>query len=150
MPAISFVDVKDFPALQGYGHGFLGDYEIINSILKSPLFIPTHCPIYVIDSFRELAQYIGIRIAEPTARNNHLYKLEKNSFELIKENPAAWLVVNYVNDQACFTEVWQKPTSGAGFLKRTFSARRCRNQFKMLLHKRKHQEDKNGSNKICK
>ena len=147
---IRFVDVKDFPALQGYGHGFLGDYEIINSILKSPIFIPTHCPIYVIDSFRELAQYIGIRIAAPTAHNNYLYKLEKNAFELIKESPATWLVVNYVGNQACFTEVWQKPTSGAGFLKRTFSARRCRNQFKMLLHKRKHQEDKNGSNKICK
>ena len=91
-----------------------------------------------------------MRICEPTARNNHLYKLKGDSFELIKENPATWLVVNYVNDRAIFTEVWQKPTSGAGFLKRTFSARRCRNQFKMLLHKRKQQEAKNGSNKICK
>ncbi len=145
---IRFVDTKDFPVLQGYGHGFLGDYEELNRILRQPVFIPTHCPVYVIDSFRELAQYIGMKIAEPTAQNNHLYKLEKTGFKLMKANPAAWLVVNYINDQAVFTEVWQKPTSGAGFLKRTFSARRCRNQFKMLLHQRQSQGNKNGSNKI--
>lgn len=146
---IRFVDTRNYPALQGYGHGFLGDYEILNRILKQPLFIPTHCPGYVIDSFRELAQYIGIRIAEPTAQNNHLYKLENGTFRLIKANPATWLVVNYVNDLAVFTEVWQKPTSGAGFLKRTFSARRCRNQFKILLHQRQCRGKKNEINKIC-
>lgn len=142
---IHFVDTKDFPVLQGYGHGFLGDYEKLSQILHQPLFIPTHCPIYVIDSFRELSQYVGIRVAEPTAQNNHLYKLSAKTFVQTKASPAAWLVVNYVNNHASFTEVWQKPTSGMGFLKRTFSARRCRNQFKILLHQRQNQDKKDAN-----
>ncbi len=141
---VRFVDTKDYPVLQGYGHGFLGDYEKINQILAKPVFIPTHCPIYVIDSCRKLAEYIGIKIATPTAQNNHTYKLGKDGFKEVKASPATWLVVSYANNQAAFTEVWQKPTSGMGFLKRTFSARRCRNQFEMMLHQRQNKDNRNA------
>lgn len=42
---ISFTDVDAVPELQGFGHGFLGDYEYLNFILNRPVFIPTHCPV---------------------------------------------------------------------------------------------------------
>ncbi len=141
---IPFVDVKDFPVLQGCGHGFIGDYERLNRILAQPKFIPMHCPLYVIDSCRALAQYIGLKIAEPTARNNHLYRLDKDGMVEVSAHPAVWLVVSYVNDEAVFTEVWQRPTSGHGFLKRTFSARRCRRMFRIMLYRRRQKEKQNA------
>ncbi len=124
------------PELQGYGHGFLNDYEYINLILKQPTFIPSHCPVYVIDSFRKLADYIGMRLPADTPHNNDIYRLTKDECVKIHSAPATWLVVNYNGEMAYFTEVWQKPTSGEGFLKRTISARRCRNKFNMYLHQR--------------
>lgn len=134
---IPFVDVRTYPDLQGYGHGFWGDIEIINKLLNNPCFIPTHCPIYMVDSCRQLATESNINIAYPTAQNNHLYKFEESEYKEISANPANWLVVNYIDDKAIFTEVWQKPTSGTGFLKRTFSKRRCYNKFKTMLCIRK-------------
>ncbi len=145
---IHFVDTSDYPELQGYGHGFWGDYEKLSQILYNAAFIPTHCPLYVIDSCRELAQYTGINIARPTACNNHLYMLTNGQLKPVKASPATWLVASYTNGRASFSEVWQKPTSGTGFLKRTFSARRCRNQFKMLLHQRQTKGNTNASHKI--
>ena len=145
---IPFVDVKNVPVLQGYGHGFLGDYEYLNTLLKQPLFIPTHCPRFIVDSFRELAEYIGMEIIRPTPQNNNLFKICGKQCSLVKTVPATWLVVDYGNGDAHFTEVWQKPTSGEGFLKRTFSARRCKNKFKMLLHKRQTKGFEHGFKKI--
>ncbi len=133
---IKFTDVITHPELQGYGHGFLNDYEYINLILKQPIFIPTHCPVYVIDNFRKLADYIGVRLPQDTPHNNDIYRLIKDECVKIHSAPANWLVVNYNGEMAYFTEVWQKPTSGEGFLKRTISARRCRNKFNMYLHQR--------------
>ena len=52
---IKFVTVDDEPVLQGFGHGFLKDYEYLNSILHKATFITTHCPTFVIDTFRELS-----------------------------------------------------------------------------------------------
>jgi len=133
---IPFVGVKDYPVLQGCGHGAWGDIEKINSILNGPCFIPTHCPTYVIDGCRQLACETNIKIASPTPQNNHVYKLSKSSFEEISQQPASWLVANYSSGKAILTEVWQTPTSGMGFLKRTLSKRRCYNKFKTMLYKR--------------
>lgn len=135
--AIPFVGIEDYPDLQGYGHGFWGDIEKINDLLGQPCFIPTHCPIYMIDGCRQLAIESNINIASPTAKNNHIYKLDKKEYTELSSNPANWLVVNYVADKANLTEVWQKPTSGIGLLKRTFSKRRCLNKFNSMLHVRK-------------
>ncbi len=134
---IKFVTVQEVPELQGYGHGFIGDYEYLNNLLLKPVFIPTHCPCYIIDSCRTLMQYLGLNMIETTPKNNQVYRLEAGKCTLTAENPASWLVVSYNGSFASFSEVWQKPTSGEGFLKRTFSARRCRNKFKMLLHLRR-------------
>lgn len=134
---IKFVTVDDYPELQGYGHGFIGDLEHLNSLLKNPIFIPTHCPEYISDSCRSLMTYLGLNMIENTPKNNQTYRLESGKCILTDESPATWLVVSYSNNCATFNEVWQKPTSGEGFLKRTFSARRCKNKFKMLLLQRK-------------
>ncbi len=130
---IPFVSVDDIPELQGFGHGFFGDYEYLAKILKDTTFIPTHCPCFVIDNIRELTAYCGINLIKETPHNNEIFRI--NGKECIKkeESPAVWLVVNYNDDYAYFTEVWQKPTSGEGFLKRTISNRRCKNKFKMFL-----------------
>ena len=130
---IKFVTVQDIPELQGYGHGFIGDYEYLNNLLKKPIFVPTHCPCYIVEGCRQLMQYLGFNMIETTPKNNQLYKFEYEKCSLITGEPATWLVVNYSGSSATFNEVWQKPTSGEGFLKRTYSARRCRNKFNMML-----------------
>ena len=139
---IKFVTVNDEPVLQGFGHGFLGDYEYLNSLLPQAVFIPTHCPAFMIDNFRELAAYIGIKLLDNTAANNEIYRIDGKKVTLVQKNPSLWLVVNYNAGYAYFTEVKQKPTSGEGFLKRTISSRRCKNKFKMFLHLRKEQKEK--------
>lgn len=136
---IKFVSVEEYPELQGYGHGFLGDYEKLNTILSHrPIFIPTHCPVYMIDDFRELANYINMKIVATTPLNNYIYCLNKQGCSLISTLPAKWLVVIYDSDDfAYLTEVFQRPTSGQGFLKKTISRRRCLNRFKSYLQNRK-------------
>lgn len=134
---IKFVDVTAVPELQGFGHGFLGDYEYLNFILNRPVFIPTHCPVFVIDNFRELAEYMNIRLTGDTPRNNEVYRLNGSSIVKISDLPAKWLVVLYNDDFAYLTEVFQHSTSGMGFLKRTISKRRCMKRFKMYLHQRR-------------
>ena len=135
---IKFATVEDFPELQGYGHGFFGDYEKLNVILnKKPIFIPTHCPVYMIDDIRNLATYVGMNLIHLTPQNNQIYKIKKKKIDLIYDAPAKWMIVIYNNDDfAYMTEVFQKPTSGHGFLKRTISRRRCQNRFKSYLQKR--------------
>lgn len=139
---IKFTSVDQEPTLQGFGHGFLGDYELLNSILDQPIFIPTHCPIFMIDNFRELAQYIGIRLLCDTPINGETYRLEKGNCVPVDKQNALWLTVCYNAGMASFTEVLQKPTSGEGFLKRTISSRRCKNKFNMYLHLRKEAQRK--------
>ena len=136
---IKFVTVEDFPELQGYGHGFFGDYEKLNSLfVKKPVFIPTHCPVFMIDDVRELAEFAGMRIIPSTPKNNQIYLLKKRVIKLVSSLPAKWMVVIYnTEDNAYMTEVFQKPTSGQGFLKRTVSRRRCMRKFKAYLLKRK-------------
>ncbi|MBQ9732402.1 MAG: hypothetical protein IJV97_04900 [Alphaproteobacteria bacterium] len=145
---IPFTGVEEHSDLQGCGHSSWGDLEKINTILEKPVFIPTHCPIYLIEDCRQLAKESELNIAEPTAHNNHLYKLNESSYNEISCNPASWLVVNYIAGKAFFTEVWQRPTSGCGFLKRTFSKRRSCNNFKTMLYKRKKKRNSHDK-KIC-
>ncbi len=147
---ISFTDVKKYPQLQGCGHAFWGDIERLASILLQTTFIPTHCPRYIIDECRELARISNINIANPTPKNNCLYKLDKNGYYEVVQNPATWLIVSYKNNIAKLTEVWQKPTSGIGFLKRTISKRRCINKFKIMTIKRLKKGKSDGFRKICK
>lgn len=144
---IPFVTVDDYPELQGFGHGFLGDYEYLNSLLNQPVFIPTHCPVFVIDNFRELADFIGIRLIDNTPCNGELYKISGRECRLLRRQPANWLVVTYQNNLACLTAVPQRATSGVGFLKRTISNRRCRRRFKIYLHARRRAKN-NADKKI--
>lgn len=134
---IKFVSVDDYPVLQGFGHGFLGDYEYLNSLLQQPTFIPTHCPCFVIDHFRELAAFIKMSLIEKTPNNNEVYQIDNKNCFLVQKNASVWLSVSYNAGYAYFTEVPQKPTSGEGFLKRTISNKKCQKHFKMILHKRK-------------
>lgn len=134
---IKFTDVTAVPELQGFGHGFLGDYEYLNFILNRPVFIPTHCPVFMIDNFRELAVYMDMTLLNETPRNNEIYRLNGSDAVLVSALPAKWLVVIYNDDFAYLTEVFQRETSGTGFLKRTISNRRCLKRFKMYLHQRR-------------
>lgn len=148
---IKFETVDTYPELQGFGHGFLGDYEYLNAQLCNPLFIPTHCPIFVIDNFRELAAYMGMRLIETTPCNNQVFRLDGKECSLVEQNPSLWLAVSYNAGYAYFTETKQIPTSGEGMLKRTISNRRCKNRFKVFLHVRKKQkgrQDEKGNQGI--
>ncbi len=131
---IKFITLKDYPILQGAGHAFLGDWEIIHNILPHAIFIPKHCPCYVAESFRPLAKFLNFEMIKPTPKNNDLFKLCGNQYELISTSPAVWLVAK---DDCSFTEVWQKPTSGTGILKRTFSRRKTDENFKIMMCKRR-------------
>ncbi len=135
---IKFVSVDDYPVLQGFGHGFLGDYEFLNTILMNPTFIPTHCPSFVIDNFRDLASFIKMSLIEKTPSNNEVYQISQKNCSLVQKSVSLWLAVSYNAGYAYFTEILQKPTSGEGFLKRTISNKRCQSHFKMYLHKRQH------------
>ena len=136
---VKFVTVEDYPELQGYGHAFWGDVEKLNTILKQkPMFIPTHCPVYMIDDVRALADFCRVKLIGHTPKNNQIYKLQKHGAKLVSDFPAKWLVVLYHSlDYASFVEVWQKRTSGLGLLKRTISRKRCQKRFKAFLIKRK-------------
>ncbi len=131
---IPFITLEDYPILQGSGHGFLGDWEKILTILPQAVFIPMHCPCFVGESFRPLAKEIGFHLINPIAQNNNLFRLNGKNYELLSKRPATWLVVT---DDGSLTEVWQKETSGMGFLKRTFSRRRTSQKFKMMLCQRR-------------
>ena len=130
---IKFVTLDEYPILQGVGHGFLGDWEYILKIMPNATFIPTHCPYYVAESFIDLAEFLGFNMLKPLAKNNALYRFNQKEYNLILTRPATWLVVN---TDAVLTEVWQKATSGIGFLKRTISKKRTQKRFKMILCKR--------------
>ncbi len=145
---IPFVSVDEVPELQGFGHGFFGDYEYLSQLLPEATFIPTHCPEFVIDNIRELAAYCNMNLIKETPHNNEIFRIHGKECTLIEAEPAVWLVVNYNDDYAYFTEVWQKPTSGEGFLKRTISNRRCKNKFKMFLLARQRKGKKNDTGEI--
>lgn len=131
---IPFVNLKDYPILQGAGHGFFGDWEIIRRIMPRAVFIPTHCPCFVAENFRPLAENCNFTMIKPVPKNNYLFKLCGNQYQLLSKKPAVWLVAN---EDGALTEVWQKATAGMGFLKRTFSRRRTVQKFKMMLCKRR-------------
>ena len=131
---IKFITLDDYPILQGSGHGFLGDWERVLKILPRAVYIPTHCPCFVAESFKSLAEALGFDLISPIPKNNDLFKLCGNQYQLLSSMPATWLVAN---ENAVLTEVWQKATSGMGFLKRTFSRRRTVQKFEMMLCQRR-------------
>lgn len=131
---IKFVTLNEYPILQGAGHGFLSDWEKILKILPNAVYIPTHCPCFVAESFCPLGKDIGFNLIKPTPKNNNLFRFCAKEYKLLSTQPATWLVAK---DDASFTEVWQKATSGAGFLKRTFSRRRTQQKFNMMLCQRR-------------
>ena len=130
---IKFVTLDDYPVLQGSGHGFLGDWERILKILPKAVYIPTHCPYFIMESFNDLANFLGFKMINPLPKNNSLYKFNVKQYTLVSSKPATWLIVN---SEALLTEVWQKATSGIGFLKRTISKKRAQRKFKMMLCQR--------------
>lgn len=130
---IKFVTLADYPVLQGAGHGHLGDWEQILKILPSAVYIPTHCPYFIAEGFRELAKKLGFEMIEPLPKNNFMYRFKGKEYTEVSAKPATWLIVN---SDAIFTEVWQKATSGIGYLKRTISKKRAQRKFKMMLCQR--------------
>lgn len=132
---IQYIDVTTAPELQGYGHGFLEDYKYLNKILKYPTFIPSHCPRFVIDNFRELAKVLKIKIIDETPMNNEIYKINKGKCELIRKKPAIWLVVVYNGDKAYYTTILQTPTAGKGDIRSTISERRSKKHIKACIYK---------------
>lgn len=131
---IKFITLEDCPILQGSGHGFLGDWEMVLKILPDAVYIPTHCPCFVAESFCPLGEALGFKLINPIPKNNDLFKLCGNQYQLLSKAPATWLVAK---EDAALTEVWQKATSGMGFLKRTFSRRRTSQKFDMMLCQRR-------------
>ena len=109
----------------------------MNQILGCPLFIPTHCPRFVIDNFRELGEFLGFKLLTPAARNKDLYRLNGKECIKVGTGLAEWLVVRYAEEGNELIPVEQKATSGQGFLKRTISNRRCARRFKMILNRRR-------------
>lgn len=133
---IPFVSVDDVPELQGFGHGFWGDIEYLHLLLPRAKFIPTHTPHFVIENLRELAEFSNMELLRPTPINNEIWELGKASYRCLQKLPAKWLVALEDGDRVYLKEVFQKATSGMGFLKRTISNRRCLRRFKMYLHLR--------------
>ena len=131
---IKFITLNDHPILQGAGHSFLGDWEIIRDMMPQAIFIPMHCPCFVAEGFRKLADFLKFNMISPVPKNNDLFKLYGNKYQLLSQRPATWLVAN---TEGFLTEVWQKATSGMGFLKRTFSRRRTVQKFDMMLCQRR-------------
>ena len=132
---IPFTDINKHNHLQACGHGHLRDIEALNKILPNSGFIPTHCPVFVIDYFRKLASFLKLKLIKQTPHNGQIYKLKKDDACLIAKKEAFWLVSAMDSDK--LIRVKQKPTSGEGFLKRTISRRKCLKKFQEYLHKRK-------------
>ncbi|MFV0626894.1 MAG: MBL fold metallo-hydrolase [Alphaproteobacteria bacterium] len=132
---IKYTDNHQTPELQGYGHGFIKDYEKINEVLEGPLFIPTHSPAFMIENFRQVAKLINMKLIEETPLNNNIYKISGNNVEKIYSKPAKWLIVTYQDDIASLIEVFQKPTAGKGNIKSTASNRKSIRYIKSYLCK---------------
>ncbi len=136
---IPFAALENYPQLQACGHGFLKDFEALTKILPYSGFIPTHCPVFVIDYFRKLAEFLSIRLIKYTPHNGYVYKFDNNDAVLANKENAHWMI--FTKDSREPHPVLQKPSSGEGFLKRTISRRRCLNKFKEYLHQRKNKGD---------
>ncbi|MDD4556460.1 MAG: MBL fold metallo-hydrolase [Alphaproteobacteria bacterium] len=138
---IKYVNAVQLPELQGYGHGFIKDYQEINRILEQPTFIPTHAPAFVIDNFRELAEHVHLNLIEETPLNNSIYNLLEDKIEKVWSKPAKWLIVIYQGESANLVEVFQTPTAGKGNLKNTTSKKRNFRQIRSYLNKIKKGEE---------
>ena len=130
---IKFAVLEDYPQLQGSGHGCLGDWEQILKIFPTSVYIPTHCPYFIAEGFDGIAKKLGFNMLNPLPKNNSLYRFNGKKYATISIKPATWLIAN---SDAMLTEVWQKATSGSGFLKRTISKKRAQRKFKIMLCQR--------------
>ncbi|MBQ9235534.1 MAG: hypothetical protein IJ184_03615 [Alphaproteobacteria bacterium] len=129
---IQTVTLNDYPLLRGSGHAFMGDWEILRELFPKVVFIPTHCPDFVLSSFCELGHLAGFRLINPLPHNNMLYRLRADNWTVIEQQPALWMVAS--TDKK-FTAVPQCPTAGKGGIKRTYSRRRVVQKFKILEYK---------------
>ena len=80
---IKFVSLNDYPCLRGSGHAFLGDWQNLRKILNKAVFIPTHCPSFVIESFSKLGKKIGFDMINPCPQNNMMYLLDENKYKMV-------------------------------------------------------------------
>lgn len=134
---VVMVTINDKPQLRGTGHAFLGDWEYLSDILYNAVIIPTHCPIFVLDIFYGLGKLAGINLINTLPHNNEMYRLRKDGYELIKKQPAVWLIAD---KSGKFRAVPQCPTAGRGMIKRTYSKRRVAQKIRIIEYKmeRKH------------
>lgn len=136
---ISTVTVNDEPALRGAGHAFMGDWQFLKKIMDKAVYIPTHCPDFVLESFCELGHLAGFNLVNPLPHNNMLYFLSSDGYKLIEEKKAVWQVFT---KGGSMIETLQCPTAGHGSIRNTYSRRRTMQQFKIIEHK---MEKKHGN-----
>lgn len=129
MHKVKTISVGDVPILRGSGHAFLGDWQILCGILDKAVYIPTHCPDFVLESFCELGHLAGFNLIEPLPHNNMLYWLSKDGYKLIEREPAYWMIAK---KDGAMERVLQKATAGCGAIKNTYSRRRTMQKFKII------------------
>ncbi len=132
LAGLKMITLNDNPQLRGSGHSFMGDWQYLTSLIPQAIIIPTHCPVFVLESFYGLGKLAGLNLITPLPRNNEFYRLRSQSFSKISKNPALWLLAG--KDKQ-FREVLQQPTAGKGNIKRTYSKRRTLQKFKIIKYK---------------
>ena len=136
---VKTISVNDEPMLRGAGHAFIGDWQILQQFIKKAVYIPTHCPDFVLDSFCELGHLAGFNLINPLPHNNMLYLLGADGYKLVEEDKAFWQVLT---EDGKMVKVLQCPTAGHGSISNTYSRRRTMQQFKIIEHK---MEKKHGN-----
>lgn len=129
---ISTVTINDEPSLRGAGHAFMGDWQFLKKIMDKAVYIPTHCPDFVLESFCELGHLAGFNLINPLPHNNMLYFLGSTGYKLVERKKSVWQVFT---DKGCMIEVLQCPTAGHGSIRNTYSRRRTMRQFKIIEYK---------------
>ena len=128
---IKTITLNDEPMLRGAGHAFVGDWQVLKQILRNAIFIPTHCPDFVLDGFAELGRLARFNMINPLPHNNMMYFLGRDTYEVVEKNPATWMIFDK-NGQT--TQVLQCPTAGHGSIRATYSRRRTLQKFKIIEH----------------
>ena len=129
---IKTVSVVDEPLLRGSGHAFMGDWQILKQIMNRAVYIPTHCPDFVLEEFYEVGQLAGFNLINPLPHNNMLYKFGKDEYKLVEKKPAVWLVSQKDGNMV---KTLQCPTAGHGSIRNTYSKRRTLQKFKIIEYK---------------
>lgn len=126
---ITTIGLNEEPMLRGSGHAFIGDWQILKKIMPNAVYIPTHCPDFVLEGFYKVGHLAGFNLISPLPHNNTLYFLGKDGYNLVEKKKAIWQVSL---DNGSMVEVLQIPTAGHGSIRNTYSRRRTMQKFKII------------------